>query len=59
MRESLKKKEIILGLQDLEILEKIQSLNAEELACRAAFQKELLELHEADELYWLSRSSEN
>jgi hypothetical protein len=60
MRRSAQKKERnLLGLQDLEILEEIQILSAEELTCRAAFQKELLDRYEANELYWFSRYSEN
>jgi hypothetical protein len=54
-----RKKEVILGLQDLEIMEEMRGLTGEDLACRAAWQKEILDSYEVDELYWYSRSSEN
>jgi hypothetical protein len=37
-----RKKDILVGLQDLEILEELQSLSAKELALRAAMQKRII-----------------
>jgi hypothetical protein len=47
------KKDILLCLQDLEILEKNKTLNEEELALGASLQKELLQIYEADEIFGL------
>jgi hypothetical protein len=43
----------------LEILEKIRNLSNEDLILKAKLQKKLMDIYEADELFWLSRSSEN
>jgi hypothetical protein len=45
-------------LQDLEILEEIQTLSDKQLALRADLKKELLDLYETHELSWYSKSSE-
>jgi hypothetical protein len=43
----------------LEILEEIRNLSNEDLILKAKLQKKLMDIYEADELFWLSRSSEN
>jgi hypothetical protein len=43
----------------LETLEEFQALSDEDLAFRASLQKELLDLYEADDIFWYSRSSEH
>jgi hypothetical protein len=40
-------------------MEEIHGLTAEDLSCRDEWQKELLDLYEANELDWFSRSSKN
>jgi hypothetical protein len=54
-----RKKEFMLGLQNLEILEEFQCLSNEELTLRASLQKKIAYLYEADEFFCYSRSSEN
>jgi hypothetical protein len=43
----------------LEILEEIRNLSNEDLILKAKLQKKLMDIYEADELFWLSRSIEN
>jgi hypothetical protein len=57
--EDKKKKRLVEELQELESIEELILLTAEQLKRKAVIQKELLEVYENEERFWQQRSRDN